>query len=130
MQAREAVAGKPGRVWALSVHLGAKQGRTLLLGVANSFAGFKVITVMNAFSTLPKHNKNSLAILRTPFPRTIRAALRGKPHGAPYMETKGEPLAHSRFEGRLLQQASTTIIGSHPIIIQCDTVGVISRCYS
>lgn len=39
------------------------------------------------------------------------------------METKGEPLAHSRFEGRLLQQASTHYQRVSSDIIQCGTVG-------
>lgn len=50
MQAREAVAGKPGLVVGRKGNLGAKQGANFVTGVANSFAGFKAFAVMNVFS--------------------------------------------------------------------------------
>lgn len=64
MQAREAVAGKLGLVWALDATSVRNRGE-LCCRRGQFLRWFQPITVMNASSTLPGHNKNSLAILRT-----------------------------------------------------------------
>lgn len=132
MQAWEAVAESVGLLWASSATSVRNRGE-LCCRRGQFPRRFQPISVLNPSSTIPGHNKISLAIPRTFSPVTIWCAvwlsgLCGKPHGRHVWRLRARRLPIRGSKDAWCHRPPPIINGSHPTIIQCDTV-VLFRCY-